>query len=100
TGSTLVVRDLASGAETRVENVTEYLFDEAGRRLGYTVSTADGARDGAYVRELEAGREVALRTGAGNYKQLAFDEAGAQAAFVSDAAEYGRPKARYALYHA
>ncbi len=99
-GSTLVIRDLASGTETRVEHVTDYVFDEKGAWLGYTVSARDSTRDGAYARELAAGREVALLTGPGNYKQLAFDEAGTQVAFVSDRAEFGRDRARYALYHA
>ncbi|HEU4629389.1 MAG TPA: prolyl oligopeptidase family serine peptidase [Gemmatimonadaceae bacterium] len=100
TGSTLVLRDLSNGTEVRIADVTDYLFDEKGGWLGYTVSSKDSTRDGAYARDLAAGREVALLTGPGNYKQLVFDEAGTQLAFVSDRAEFGRDEARYALYHA
>lgn len=100
TGSTLVLRDLASGTEVRLADVTDYAFDDRGGWLGYTVSSADSARDGAYVRDLRGGREVALLTGPGSYKQLVFDEAGAQVAFVSDREEHSRPKPRHTLYRA
>lgn len=100
TGSTLVLRDLHTGAEVRVADVTEYAFDPAGRWLGYTVSSKDGGADGAYVRSLADGRTHALLAGEGSYKGLVFDRAGTQAAFVSDRDEHGRDDARYALYHA
>lgn len=100
TGSTLVLRDLQTGAEQRIADVTAYTFDDAGRWLGYTVSSRDGAADGAYVRSLADGRTHALLSGEGSYKALVFDRAGAQAAFVSDRDEHGRDGARYALYHA
>lgn len=99
-GTTLVLRDLATGAETRLNDVVDYLFDERGGWLGYTVSSADSSRDGAYVRELRSGREITLLNGPGNYKQLTFDEAGSQLAFVSDREEHARPGPRHALYHA
>ncbi len=100
TGSVLVLRDLHSGAEERIRDVTAYTFDRGGRWLGYTVSGKDGGADGAYVRSLADGRTHALLAGEGNYKSLVFDRAGTQAAFVSDKEEYGRDGARYALYHA
>ena len=100
TGTVLVVRDLAAGTEVRVDDVLEYEFDRNGRWLAYTVSSRDTTRDGAYVRDLGAGRETALLTGRGNYRQLAFDRAGGQVAFLSDRDEYAADKPRYALYHA
>ncbi|HEX3158978.1 MAG TPA: prolyl oligopeptidase family serine peptidase [Gemmatimonadaceae bacterium] len=99
-GSTLVIRELATGRETRVEDVLEYAVDERAQWVAYAVSSRSGARDGAYVRALESGRETALLTGPGKYGQLAFDERGAQIAFVSDRAEAAREKPRFALYHA
>jgi len=99
TGSTLVLRDLANGGEVRVADVTDYLFDEAGRWLAYSVSSSDSARDGAYVRDLDAAKEVALLAGPGSYKQLVFDRAGNQLAFVSDRDDRAAKRPRYALYH-
>jgi dipeptidyl aminopeptidase/acylaminoacyl peptidase len=83
-----------------MEDVTAYTFDERGGWLAYTVSSPTGERDGAYVRSLADGRERALLTGPGSYKQPAFDRAGTQVAFLSDRDEAGREKPRYALYHA
>lgn len=100
TGSTLVLRDLATGEEVRIEEVTAYTFDERGAWLAYTVSAKDGARDGAYVRSLGDGRAHALLTGEGSYRGLVFDEAGTQVAFLSDRDEQEKEKPRLALYHA
>jgi dipeptidyl aminopeptidase/acylaminoacyl peptidase len=99
-GTTLVLRDLATGAETRIDDVTAYALDDAGHWLGYTVSSRTAERDGAYARSLVNGRTDALLTGRGNYKGLVFDEAGGEVAFVSDHEEAAREKPRYALYQA
>lgn len=99
TGSTLVLRDLATGREVRVADVTDYLFDREGRWLAYAVSAADSVRDGAYVRDLGAGKEITLLDGPGNYKQLVFDRAGGQLAFVSDREDRAARHPAYTLYH-
>ncbi|MFL5582072.1 MAG: alpha/beta hydrolase family protein, partial [Gemmatimonadaceae bacterium] len=100
-GSTLVLRELATGAETRIPDVTGYAIDDSGRYVAYAVSSRSRERDGAYVRALAAlDRELPLLTGVGNYKQLAFDRAGRQVAFVSDQADWSSARPRYALYHA
>jgi dipeptidyl aminopeptidase/acylaminoacyl peptidase len=99
-GTTLVLRDLSTGTETRIADVLAYAMDEPGHWLGYTVSSKTAANDGAYARSLVNGRTEALLTGRGNYKGLVFDEGGTQVAFVSDRDEYTRDKPRYALYQA
>ena len=98
-GSTLVLRNLATGAERRVEDVTAYVFDDSAKWLGYTASSRDGSRDGAYVMSPADGREIALLAGRGAYKQLAFDRAGTQAAFVSDRENAAKAKPTYSLYY-
>lgn len=101
TGSTLVLRDLSTGAETRIEDVASYALDERGKWLGYAVTSAETERDGAFVRSLETGAVRPLLSGPGDYKALAFDKAGTQAAFVSDRDEFGKADVpRYALYAA
>jgi dipeptidyl aminopeptidase/acylaminoacyl peptidase len=101
TGSTLVLRNLASGAETRIEDVTAYAFADSARWLAYTTASRDVARNGAYVRSLApsgAGAEVALLSGRGSYRALVLDRAARQAAFVSDYADSASAKPRFALY--
>ena len=99
-GSTLVLRDLATGTERRINDVSSYAFDDSAKWLGYTVSSRDTGKDGAYVMSPGDGREVALLTGHGAYKQFAFDRAGVQAAFVSDRDDVGKDHPRFTLYYA
>lgn len=100
TGSTLLLRDLAArGTDVSIADVMTYAFTDSGSWLGYTVSAKNGATDGAYAREIPGGRTVTLLAGKGEYKQIAFDRAGRQVAFVADRDEYAQPKPRYALYY-
>jgi len=98
-GTPLVVRELAAGTEVRIEGVTAYAMDEGERWLGYTVSTRDGAGNGAFVRELASGAVTPLLTGVATYRGLTFDRAGTQVAFTSDLGDTtARPLV--SVYHA
>ncbi len=101
-GTALVVRELATGAETRVDDVQSIDFNDDGSWLAYTVSSrATPANDGLFLRSMADARMVPVLTGVGNYRQVAFDRAGQQLAFVSDRAEYAaQAKPRFTLYHA
>jgi dienelactone hydrolase len=100
-GSTLVLRDLASGSETRIPDVVTYVFDDSAKWLGYTVSSRAAGRDGAYLRRVaQPEQETALLSGPGDYRALTFDRAGTQAAFFSNGTEWSREHPRAALYHA
>ena len=98
-GSPLVLRNLASGAERRYDDVTEYVFSRDGARLALAVSSKTGETDGVTVVALNgdpADRQVA--SGRGTYKALSFAEAGDQLAFVTTRDEADREHARFALY--
>ncbi|MDF1505649.1 prolyl oligopeptidase family serine peptidase, partial [Roseisolibacter sp. H3M3-2] len=102
-GTTLVVRNLATGEETRIDDVVSYAFADSGRWLAYATSSRTAERDGAWARPLTPqalGAEVALASGRGNYRALTFDRAGRQLAFVTDRDEYASPRPRFALMHA
>ncbi|UCC81632.1 MAG: S9 family peptidase [Gemmatimonadota bacterium] len=98
-GTTLVLRDLETGAERRFESVMRYAFAKNGERLAYAVSSEDGSTDGVYVVELGDGGETALATGEGEYKTLAFDEESRQLAFLSNRDDYEADQPAYTLYH-
>ena len=100
-GSTLVIRELSSGAETRIEHVSSYELHDSERWLAYSLAAADSlGLDGVYLRELGSGTVTPLKRGTGNYRSLAFDEAGTQLAFITDADHWGRDTVRFAVYHA
>jgi dipeptidyl aminopeptidase/acylaminoacyl peptidase len=100
-GAAMVIRELASGTEVRVEGVTNYALHKSERWLAYSVTGADSLGvDGVYVRDLSTGTVTTLKKGTGNYRSLAFDDAGTQVAFISDTEMWGQDSVRFALYHA
>lgn len=100
-GAPLVLRELATGTEVRIEGVTNYTIDRGERYLVYSVAGADSLGvDGVYVRTLATGVVTPLKVATGNYRSLAIDEAATQVAFVTDADEWKNEKARVTLYHA
>ena len=103
-GSTLVVRDLATGAETRIPDVVSYVFGDSARWLAYAVSSRVAGRDGAYARALGGaaalGAEVPLATGRGEYRGLVLDRGARQVAFVSNRDDSLHTRPRWALFHA
>lgn len=99
TGATLVLRELATATETRIEGVTEFAFDENEQWLGYTVSSKDSASDGAYLRSLSTGTVTTLLTGKAAYRSIAFDRKGSQVAFTSTLGD-SSAKPRVSVYYA
>jgi dipeptidyl aminopeptidase/acylaminoacyl peptidase len=98
-GNPLVLRNLTTGAEERLADVLNYVFDDSAKVMGYTVVSRDSTKDGAYLRNLATATSTALLAGRGNYKSIAFDSAGRQVAFLSDRDEFGKEKARWTLYY-
>src|SRR5690606_16542933 len=86
-GTTLVLRELSTGAERGYPDVVNYAFSENGRRVAYAAWSPDGTADGVYVvdvGDVGDGRAKPLLTGAAAYEQLALDAAGEQVAFITD----------------
>jgi dipeptidyl aminopeptidase/acylaminoacyl peptidase len=98
-GSDLILRNLATGEETTIPEVTEYIFDKKGTHLAYTVSSNDATKDGAFARRLADASVTTLHSGRGRYRGIAFDDAGKQLAFLSDQAEFEKPVAPYRVYY-
>jgi len=98
-GTQLVVRELATGKETKIAEVVEYAWNKPGSWLAYGVSSKTPENDGAFALEAATGKTVALLKGLGNYKNLTFDEKGAQLAFTSDRDDYKSEKSASKLYY-
>jgi dipeptidyl aminopeptidase/acylaminoacyl peptidase len=98
-GSDLVVRNLTTGQDTTIPLVNDFAWSRDGSWLAYAVSSSKAEEDGAFARKMSDGTIVALHKGKGNYKSLAFDEAGAQLAFLSDQAEYDKEVSPYRAYY-
>ncbi len=96
-GTDLVVRELATGADVTIPEVTEYAWSKDGTWLAYAVSSRTPERDGVYVRGAD-GATRTLLTGKGYYRSLAFDERGTQLAFLSNRDEFEADPAPFTLY--
>ncbi len=98
-GTDVVLRHLATGQETTLADVNEYVWNKDGSWLTYAVSSNKAESDGAFARKMADASMINLQKGKGNYKNLAFDDAGKQLAFVSDQADYAKPVSPYRLYY-
>jgi dipeptidyl aminopeptidase/acylaminoacyl peptidase len=98
-GNDLLVRELATGKETKIAEVADYVWNKPGTWLAYAVSSKTPENDGAFALEAASGKTVALLKGLGNYKNLTFDEKGGQFAFTSDRDDYKADKSASKLYH-
>ena len=124
----LVIRNLDTTVEQRIENVTSYFMDEQGNYLVYvtenpttakkdeskeeqkegeTLSTPseettnpDQSAYGVYALHLKSGQTTKLWTGAGTYSQFSFDKDGNQVVFTHTADEDKALVKHYTLYHA
>lgn len=99
-GSTLVLRDLATGTDRRFEDVLEYAPAPGGQALAFAVSTEEGGSDGVRVVDLATGDVTDVLTGTGHYTGLAFDESGDRLAFVSDRGTWTDERPEPVLYRA
>jgi dipeptidyl aminopeptidase/acylaminoacyl peptidase len=91
-GTTLIIRHLASGKEYKFLFVSDFTFSKDGRRILFS-STGNDSTIASGVFSVAIGAMApdsvhlpvdTLAFGRGKYKQLALDEEGMQAAFVSD----------------
>ena len=87
-GSDLILRNLTTGQDTTIPLVSDFAWTRDGSWITYGVSSQKAEEDGAFARQMSDGTAVPLLKGKGNYKGFTFDEAGKQAAFLSDQAEY------------
>jgi dipeptidyl aminopeptidase/acylaminoacyl peptidase len=99
-GTSLTLRNLETGANESIADVTFYTFDDSAKVLAYTVaSRSDSTKDGVYLRDLAAGTTRTVMSGPGNYRSFTFDRAQQQFAFTSDKDTFGRPEVLQVVYH-
>lgn len=97
-GETYTLRDLATGKETKLENVSSATFSKNGEKLALAISTKDGAEDGIVVLDLKSGAKTEVVKGLGRYLRTAFDEEATQLAFVTDKDDYAAKQPTNSLY--
>lgn len=91
-GSDLVLRNLQTGKEERIENVVNWAFPKDGTVLAYTLSTKDGAGDGVVWYDLATGRKLTAMSGMGHYPKLALQDKDKLLSFITDKDDYASKK--------
>ena len=75
-GTDLIVRELASGAELNVGNVSEFAFTRDGKLLASTIDATDKVGNGVQLRNMMTGTVTALDTDTASYERLSWTEKG------------------------
>ena len=98
-GTTVVMRELATGKEYAFPYAKDYVLAKDGSRLIVTTTGNDStAAPGVFVFSTATRRTDTIAIGKGTYRQPALDDSARQAAFVADR-DTARGKQRfYALY--
>ncbi|MEO8026714.1 MAG: prolyl oligopeptidase family serine peptidase [Bryobacteraceae bacterium] len=87
-GTELVLRNLASGAEKTMEDVSEFALARDGKLLVYAVASRKDDTNGVYtVTPGTDGAPTALLSGKGKYSRPVFDREQAKVSFLSDRGE-------------
>ena len=85
TGTPMVLRNLATGVEQKLENVGEALMPKDGSILVYTIISKEGKEDGVYVRDLAKGAVHALFKAKTKIAQIAVSDETKAVAFLAAA---------------
>ena len=75
-GTDLIIRELASGAELNVGNVSEFAFDRDGKFLASVIDATDKIGNGVQLRSMITGTVTSLDTDIANYERLSWTDKG------------------------
>ncbi len=97
-GTEVVLRELATGKEVKVADVSSYTFTEDGSWMVYATSTKDGSGDGVFLRNMATGEVIEVVKKLGVYRSMSFDKKMSQIAFVSDKDDYKPEKSSLSIF--
>ena len=72
----MILRDLASGAELNVGNVSEFSFRKDGRLLAFAIDAQDKAGNGLQVRDMTTGAVSPIDSGSASYERITWTDKG------------------------
>jgi dipeptidyl aminopeptidase/acylaminoacyl peptidase len=75
-GTDLLLRDLATGAELNVGNVSEFSFRKDGRLLALAIDAQDKAGNGLQLRDMTTGVVTPLDSGTASYERISWSDKG------------------------
>jgi dipeptidyl aminopeptidase/acylaminoacyl peptidase len=75
-GTDLILRDLKTGSELSIGNVSEFGFNKSGRYLALVIDAADQIGNGIQIRDMQTGVITPLETNTAFYERLSWTEEG------------------------
>jgi dipeptidyl aminopeptidase/acylaminoacyl peptidase len=75
-GTDLILRDLKSGSELSIGNVSEFGFNKSGRYLALVIDAAEQIGNGIQIRDMQTGVITPLETNPLFYERMAWTEDG------------------------
>ena len=102
TPAELTLVQLLTGKTKSFKNVGEYQLNKTGTMLAFTVAAGRRAKDltpGVFVYDIAKDQVKTISTGKGTYKNLVFDEAGSQLAFLAEKNPEKAQVKPYKLYY-
>lgn len=75
-GTDLILRELKTGTEINVGNVSEFGFNKSGKYLGLIIDAADQAGNGLQIRDMGTGTITSLDTDKAFYERMAWTSEG------------------------
>lgn len=97
-GDVWMLRELATGAEKKLEDVVTLRFNKKGDKLVIVKSNKDGSGDGVFVLDVKSGQETAIVKQMGKYPKLDITEDGSKIAFATDKDDYAAKKPALTAY--
>ncbi len=96
-GSDLILRELASGDEQNVGNISEFAFDKKGNYLAMVFDATDKTGNGIQLRNMTTGAVRILDSGKASYKSLNWTREGTALAALKGAEDKAYEEKLYTL---
>ncbi len=97
-GTELILRETATGNETKFADALDYTFSKDAKSLVYATSSKKEETNGIFA--LTPGTAPAvLLSGKGKYQKLTWDEENTQLAFISDKDDAEAKQPKFKVYH-
>jgi len=96
-GTDLVLRELKTGAELNLGNVSEFAFNKSGKQLALVIDAADQAGNGVVIRDMATGIITPLESDKAFYERLAWTDEGDALAILKGHDDKGWKERLYAV---
>ena len=97
-GSDLILRDLTTGTNQLIGNVSDYAFNDGGTKLAVLLDSNEDLGNGAHLYNLSSGAVKVLDSDTTTYKDLAWNEDGTALAFLKENENKGFENPTHRIY--